>query len=361
MWDIAIIGAGLAGLTCARQLMRSQPGLQLCVLDKSRGLGGRMATRRVSDQTRVGQIRVDHGLRYWPADSDGLQSLTEELIAAEVLKQWEVAAYELQESGIVRVETEKPLYAPAAGMSAIAKYLAQDLTPGETLLSQHRAVKLHRKGKGWQIECESGEQVLAARCVVAIPAPQVVHLLLASLSSFSETNADRISPTLTAIKAATYHPCLTVLAGYSPQQFEVAPELREDLDRNSGWMVTDTIGTSTSWACLDSSKRKQTAAPVVVIHSKPDFAARYIDAEDLQPAASVLLRANARKFGGSIAQPEWFQIHRWRYAQVARPCPQTFVEVDESLLCGGDWCAVGETRNIQAAYLSGLAMAERLV
>ena len=86
---------------------------------------------------------------------------------------------------------------------------------------------------------------------------------------------------------------------------------------------------------------------------------RYLDAGDLQPAASVLLRASARKFCPWIAQPDWFQIHRWRYAQVRQPHPADMLPVTPSLLCGGDWCRpAGETlTGIDAAYLSGLAMA----
>ena len=45
MTDIAVIGAGIAGLVCAQQL--SQAGYSVVVVEKSRGLGGRLATRRL--------------------------------------------------------------------------------------------------------------------------------------------------------------------------------------------------------------------------------------------------------------------------------------------------------------------------
>ena len=56
MLDVAIIGAGVAGLTCAQQL--HQAGYKVVVLEKSRGVGGRMATRRIEE------TYVDHGVRY---------------------------------------------------------------------------------------------------------------------------------------------------------------------------------------------------------------------------------------------------------------------------------------------------------
>ena len=122
MWDVAIIGAGLAGLTCAQQLRAV--GYQVCVLDKSRGLGGRMATRRVNrakDQT----VRVDHGLRYWQPLSDGLRLLTDSLLASGVIEPWAVSAYELRSDGsLALVPVDSPAYVAPNGMSAIAKHLS---------------------------------------------------------------------------------------------------------------------------------------------------------------------------------------------------------------------------------------------
>ena len=51
--DVVVVGAGVAGLQCARRLRDA--GLQVVVLDKARGVGGRVATRRVDGQP------VDHG------------------------------------------------------------------------------------------------------------------------------------------------------------------------------------------------------------------------------------------------------------------------------------------------------------
>ncbi|MEO1792084.1 MAG: FAD-dependent oxidoreductase [Cyanobacteria bacterium J06629_19] len=368
MWDIAIIGAGLAGLTCARRLKAA--GYQVCVLDKSRGLGGRIATRRVVTGTGE-NVRVDHGLRYWAShrassasDVSGLAPLTEELIEAGVLKPWQVSAYELRSQEELTPIELPPVYVASNGMSAIAKYLAHGLVPDDTLLSGYRATHISpydlADGGGWRIECDDGKVVMADKCAIAIPAPQAADLLATCPAE------SRYPSALDVVKAVTYTPCLTVLAGYGKHQN------MGKLD-SQGWMVTDKIGTSTDWIGLDSSKRirplqsSDSPETTLVIHSKIGFAKRYLNAGDLQPAASVLLRANARKYGDWIAQPEWFQIHRWRYAHVHQPYAESVLLAGENLVCGGDWCvgnkenSHGHTaKNIEAAYLSGLAMARVL-
>ena len=55
MMKIAIIGAGIAGLTCAHMLKKYNP----IIFEKSRGIGGRLATR-YSDQ-----YQFDHGAQYF--------------------------------------------------------------------------------------------------------------------------------------------------------------------------------------------------------------------------------------------------------------------------------------------------------
>jgi renalase len=377
MWDVAIIGAGLSGIACGRAL--SVAGYTVCILDKSRGLGGRMATRRVDqppDQPLDPQPdpqQVDHGLRYWQPASVALKALTEELVDKGVLQPWLASAYEIRQRGVLTpvapAINRSTRYVATAGMSAIAKSLLQDFTSGENLLTQHKALSLSPQGSHWQIECEAGQTVSAKRCVIAIPAPQAAELLQncaintdasGRLADMADPLANNLVDAIAALNTVTYFPCITVLAGYDSCHNHDMGELDP-----KGWMVTDFAGTSTDWTGLDSSKRASSESPVIVIHSKATFAEQYIDAGDLQPAASVLLRANARKFASWIAQPEWFQIHRWRYAQVNRPYREDCLTISPTLICGGDWCQSPNDhqpalQSIDYAYQSGLAMAEQI-
>ncbi len=358
MWDVAIVGAGLAGITCARQLTAA--GYSVCLLDKSRGLGGRIATRRMDSQQKV-----DHGLRYWQPATAGLQALTDELLAAGVIKPWAVRAYEiLQRERLVPVEME-PVYVAEQGMSAIAKYLARDFTLEENLFTSYRAVAISAQKGYWRVEFDDGDAIKAKQCAIAIPAAQAAELL----DTYTEDQRTaELSKAIAQLQAVTYWPCLSVLAGYESdkqgQMGALSPQGSADAE---GWMVTDKIGTSTDWVGLDSSKRSpaDSKSPVIVIHSKPAFAQQYINAGDLQPAASVLLRASARKFCEWMAQPDWFKIHRWPYARINQAYPAADLRVNESLVCGGDWCVPpgnedSGLQNIDYAYQSGLAMAKRL-
>lgn len=65
---VAIIGAGMAGLTCAQDL--AQCGMDVVVFDKGRGLGGRMATRRTD-----GSFQFDHGTQYLSSHSAGFSAM----------------------------------------------------------------------------------------------------------------------------------------------------------------------------------------------------------------------------------------------------------------------------------------------
>ena len=78
---IAIIGAGIAGLTCARELVRH--GIDPVLFDKGRGLGGRLSTRRGE-----GGYQFDHGARYLTAKSGGFESFLQDAEAAGAIATW---------------------------------------------------------------------------------------------------------------------------------------------------------------------------------------------------------------------------------------------------------------------------------
>ena len=75
MADVLVIGAGMTGIACARQLQVA--GLDVVLLDKGRGIGGRMATRRVELGGQT--IRFDHGAQYITARSADFKQLLGEV------------------------------------------------------------------------------------------------------------------------------------------------------------------------------------------------------------------------------------------------------------------------------------------
>lgn len=86
MFNVAVIGAGMAGLVCAQQL--AMAGYTVVVVEKSRGLGGRVATRRLHGTC------ADHGLRYLEPQGQLLQQLVQVLCDRHLLKVWTDTVYE---------------------------------------------------------------------------------------------------------------------------------------------------------------------------------------------------------------------------------------------------------------------------
>jgi renalase len=104
MTDIAIIGAGMAGLVCAQQL--SQAGYSIVVVEKSRGLGGRLATRRLHGTW------ADHGACYLKPKGELFLRFVELLRDRHILEIWTDTVYELENSSLLTFNSSLliPLY-----------------------------------------------------------------------------------------------------------------------------------------------------------------------------------------------------------------------------------------------------------
>ena len=166
MMTVAVIGAGMAGLTCGRMLQAA--GYEVTWFEKSRGVGGRLATRRLASGGWV-----DHGVRYWADQGGGLQTLTQELLTQGILHEWPAKGF-FWAGGL----QPKPgmVYCGDRGVNAIAKHLAH----GCDIRRQHRVNALAKTASGWQLIADSPDGPIkfqADAVVLAIPAPQVLPLL----------------------------------------------------------------------------------------------------------------------------------------------------------------------------------------
>lgn len=333
MKDVIVIGAGMAGLTCAQQL--KQAGLDVTIVEKSAGVGGRMATRRLQGTW------VDHGAQLISAKSDDFERFIRKLQDKGVVKEWTRNVYQLSAQGLLPPDANHrhQRYCCPLGMTAIAKYLASDLT----IIHNARIVGVSHANRKWQLITDRQEILETSAIVSTIPAPQFLPLfedVLASAPAF-----------LQAVQSVKFAPSVSIMAGYSPNH-----EIPES------WQAIACIDDPIlSWISHDSSKHPdRSSQQVFVLQSTAEFAKQSMEESDLEIAGKPLLNQAGKLLAKWLASPEWWQVHRWRYALseefLGVSCLSTASPL--ALVCAGDWCA---GKNIESAYHSGLAAAESAI
>ena len=323
--DVLVIGAGIAGLAAARALHRQ--GADVVVLEKSRGYGGRVASRTVQG------ARIDHGAQFVTAREPRFRAQVDAWLEDGTLRHWTTGIPTWTRDGGWREPSSDahPRYASPGGMNALGKALAADLDVNrEVLIAGVRA-----DAGGWLAETSSGRSWRARQLILSPPLPQTLALLRA---------VDIPSAQRTRLASVGYAPCHAVVAGFegvTPPAW-AAVRLPEDPDL--------------ALIAHDTSKRDASAAPVtVVLHGTPAFTRRTFEWPADEVVAALL--AAATPLLPWATTPAWTHHHRWRYARPERTLDGAALEVCDGLLVCGD--AFGGGR-VEGAYLSGLAAAQRI-
>jgi renalase len=307
---VAIIGAGMAGLSCARALV--QAGLAVEMFDKGRGPGGRMSTRRVGLDER--ELRFDHGAQYFTARDERFRA--------------EVAAWR---------EAGKVADWPAAGAEALVGVPGMNepvraMAEGLDVRWGTRIDRLEQVAGEWMLH--GGVRVRGgyASVVVAIPAEQAGPLV----ADFAAGFADRAERTRS-------EPCWTAMALFA-QPLPLA----------------DTImsGGAVAWAARDGAKPGRGGSESWVLQASPGWTRDHLDTPAEQ-IPKLLLAALFADHAIEPAQPDYASAHRWLYAK-AQPVAGEPALWDAPLRLGlaGDWLIAPR---VESAWISGRELADRMI
>ena len=324
---IAVIGGGVAGATCARELARA--GLDVVVLDKGRGTGGRASTRRAPTD-----VSYDHGAQYFTARTPELRSQVDEWIEREAAAVWNGRIADVRAGTATPKDPDgEPVrYVGRPGMSAIV----EDLAVGGDIRRGVTVGAVAGSAGAWTLrDAAGGELGCFDQVVVSAPAPQTAQLLRSA--------APRLAERAAGVRMSG---CWAVLTAF------VEPlELPFD-----GAFVADS---PLSWIARNSSKPgRETPLDTWVLHGSPAWSEAHVE-DSSYAVCAALLAAFGEAAGLADMAPREAWAHRWLHALSPQPLPESCL-YDPGLRVGvcGDWC--GGPR-LEGAWLSGRALARSMI
>jgi len=316
--DVLVIGAGISGLLCAKRLQDA--GAKVCVLDKGRGFGGRMATRRMAGG------RLDHGAQFFTIRDPRFQEIADEWLDAGIIKEWfRHSPEDSNPDGYAR-------YCGVHGMTDVGKHLAADLDVHRS----SRVTELTRDIDKWAATCENDTRFSAPYVVVSAPLPQALSLLETSGVDYAGEDAAALRRVRYAKGLAT----LAILDGPS----KLPPEGHVRLSKSP-----------LSWIADNRMKGISPDVSAITIHADAEFAEAHWDSPD-EVRGSLMIEAAKPWLGATVVE---YKCQRWGFTTPLNPWHEThYTNAAIKLTLAGD--GFGGAR-VEGAAVSGIDAADAVI
>ncbi len=372
----AIIGAGMAGITAARTLI--QGGHRVTVLEKSKGLGGRMATRR----TEFGQF--DHGAQYFTVRDVRFRTMMQWALgnAPEIARPWAANAVRVLDSQGRTLEaalpSREPHWVAQPGMNALVSHMAEPLLAKKQLLQgqQVRLIELMANGQ-YSLQCHNPDDAKAKpqniggfdAVLLAIPSVQAHALLqdsaLAADKAQGKSLSKREQTTQTLCRvltdfaqktsAVTVSPCWTLMLAF-PNALPLKPNEPVRL-LGPQWSAARSTHHRIAWLARESSKPARGGIERWTVQASAAWSQEHLE-DDPTRAQAKLLKAFA-EITNIRATPAYAQVHRWSYAKTDQALGTSHLwDAQTGIGVCGDWCL---GHRVEDAFVSGLELALSLV
>lgn len=314
---VAVIGAGLSGLTLSKELQKK--GLSVDIFDKARGVGGRMSSRRTS------WGYIDHGTQYFTVKHPLFQEFLQDYDS--VISVWEGKFARWQEGKLTPILPENPRYVASVGMNNLCKSM------GLEVRLQTRIMGLE-KSTFWTLIDDNGQKYSDYNFVVVTAPPAQTYDLLKSHSNIASSIE---SLNMYACFSLMMIPATKVNLSFDGVEFPQHPVL--------------------GWVAMNDSKPWRGEKGAIVMQSNFGWAEDNL--EENRDVLTEIMKKNTEdifkvKFGENLYE----SLHLWRYALPVRSNEKGYyLDEDNGIGVCGDWCLKGK---VESAFLSSYYLAEKL-
>ncbi|MGF1452734.1 MAG: NAD(P)/FAD-dependent oxidoreductase [Opitutales bacterium] len=308
--DVLIVGSGIAAQAAGHRLILE--GWRVILLDKARGVGGRMASRRFGGAT------FDHGANFFTVRSHEFSEIVNRWQQYGLIDAWFHSAASENGEGHFR-------YRGKPSMTAIAKHFDKNWS---SVVREAKVTQLSRIDGVWRLETADGRSFFGRALILTPPMPQSLALL--------EPLRDLIpAPLWEQLAVIRYTRTLTAMLRLEHPSALPDPGLIH-LDDPEPLMTL-----------IDNQQKGISEAPAVTLHAGPGFSERYYGAPN-EEHLRLMVEAAQSLIQSQVVES---QVHRWGFATCLNPSDLKYAVVPPLNL----WLAGDSFRaaRVEAAYLSG--------
>ena len=305
-----IIGAGAAGLVCAKRLVEND--FEVSIFDKSRGIGGRLASRRIENGI------FNHGARHLP----NFKSYKNFPEALKILYETAIKKKVLLKNG--------KNFTSFGSIKTFTSYLSEGLN----IKKESEIVDVKREKSGIRLYLMNADKIKVedSFLIFAIPQPQALKLLKNDFSNLYEL-----------IKPAKMAASITGLFA-----FETPILLNQSFIKNDyiiGFHENSRIGQNLKLDCW-------------TIHSNKSYGKKWSHLNKYE-IKSLLLHDFQKLVSINLPTPIYSNGHRWLYGHTEKSLNKNYIldQRDKIGICG-DWCR-GD--NVLDASVSGTLLADNII
>jgi hypothetical protein len=321
--SVAIIGAGMAGLTCGTALKGLVENVK--IFEKSVFPGGRVS------RIRSGEYEFNHGAQYFTVNNPLFWNIVSAWQTEGIVRPWDGWIVELQKGQVINSDLATQRFVGVPGMQTVAENLARHCE----VVSPVNISELERQSEGgWRLFNERGDYQGAFDIVIIATAANQVSELCQAVPAIGEA-ADGVDMTV----------CWSGMLAF---------EERLDLPYDAAFVLDSPL----SWISRHQFAVDGNHADCWVLHASPEWSQRYA-ASFRGRVMHALLDAFWEATDIAPRKPDSASVHCWKHALPINPISEDslFVEADAIGACG-DWCTAPR---IEGAVLSGFSMADRVM